>query len=427
MTFTRHLAGDPERILELAVDYMGLGAWEDALRVLARGYPAGEGVVSEPGTPAPHEYPLLAYYRGYCREQSGDRAGAVADYSLAASLPARYVFPNRPESQPVLRRAKDVNPADATARLLLGSLLLAGGDVDGAIAEWEEVRRLAPRTPVLHRNLGLALLHGRGDPAAALAVLREGLAVDPRNPGLYYAAEQAQGLLGRPAGERLALLSRWPDAAPAPPALALARALTLVELGRFDDAEAAFRGRYFPREERGTTVREVWIEVRLRRALALAADGRAGEAGSVLDTLAQPAEGLAFTQGGLAPVVLAPRAQLLAGDAWAAAGDAARARECWRRATSGAGTEGLALEALARQRLGEEWDGTRAEAALTEGESALESGADLPGTDLWAQALLLRALGRESEARERLRRVFYRPDRHLSHFLARVMSARPPR
>ncbi len=41
-----HLAGDPERILEIAADYMRSGLYEDALDVLSRQYPSGSAVVS---------------------------------------------------------------------------------------------------------------------------------------------------------------------------------------------------------------------------------------------------------------------------------------------------------------------------------------------------------------------------------------------
>ena len=86
------------------------------------------------------------------------------------------------------------HPTDATARFLLGSLLLSGGQADAAIAEWQEARRLNPKIPVLHRNLGLALLQASHDPAAALEVLREGMGVDGTNMALY--------VRGRPGGQR---------------------------------------------------------------------------------------------------------------------------------------------------------------------------------------------------------------------------------
>ena len=49
------------------------------------------------------------YYRGYCAEKAG-RSGRE-DFALASRQSTRYVFPNRPESLVVLRRAVEVEPA----------------------------------------------------------------------------------------------------------------------------------------------------------------------------------------------------------------------------------------------------------------------------------------------------------------------------
>ncbi len=81
-----HLASDPERVLELAVDYMALGLWDDAHALLARRYPS-QGIVAEPGTVLPQDYPLVAYYRGYCAEQMG-RSGR-ADFAIASRQSTR--------------------------------------------------------------------------------------------------------------------------------------------------------------------------------------------------------------------------------------------------------------------------------------------------------------------------------------------------
>ncbi len=70
-----HLAADPERVLELAVDYMRFGLYDEAVALLARAYPEGPEVVSEPGMPKPGSYPLIAYYRGFCRYALGQDGG----------------------------------------------------------------------------------------------------------------------------------------------------------------------------------------------------------------------------------------------------------------------------------------------------------------------------------------------------------------
>ena len=416
-----HLAGEPERVIALAAEYMGLGLFADAQELLDRRYPTGEGVFGEPGNVAPQDHPLLLYYRGYCREKSG--GSPAADFAAASALSTRYVFPGRADSFPVLRRAIEVNAKDATARFLLGSLLLAGGQVGPAVAEWQEARRLDPRIPVLHRNLGLTLLHAVHDPGAALDVLREGIGVDPSNLALYLGADQAASLAGLPADERVRLLERFPDKAGMPPTLAQTLALTLTELDRGAEAEALFAGRFFPRQEGGTNVRQVFLEVRLRRALALAKAGRRSEAIAIVRAIDRPVKGLAFTGDGLLAFLETPRLQYLMGETMAAAGQDALARAHWERALEGRDRDFLkaVYAALAARRLGRADPTTkdRLEKAVAECDILLAQGSSLSGIAVYSHGLMLRALGREEEGRARLRAVFLLPDQHLSHFLAR--------
>ncbi len=195
-----HLAGDPERILEIAADYMRFGLYEDALDVLSRQYPSGSAVVSEPGALHPSSYPLIAYYRGHCRYALGK--DGRADFEAGSSMPTRYVFSNRAESFPVLRRAIEVNPDDATAHLLLGSLYLSGGMTGPAMQEWEAVRRILPAIPTLHRNMGYAVLRSGGSPERAIEYFREGMGYDSQNVDLILGLEEAMDKAGRPAIER---------------------------------------------------------------------------------------------------------------------------------------------------------------------------------------------------------------------------------
>src|SRR5204863_6270104 len=140
-----HLAADPERILEIATEYMRFGLYEDALDVLSRQYPSGLDVVGEPGVLHPSSYPLIAYYRGFCRYALGQ--DGRADFSAASRMPTNYVFPNRPESFAVLHRAIEIDPNDASAHFLLGSIYLSGGMTGPALQEWETARRIKPSIP----------------------------------------------------------------------------------------------------------------------------------------------------------------------------------------------------------------------------------------------------------------------------------------
>ena len=100
-------------------------------------------------------------------------------------MPTTYVFPNRPESFGVLHRAIEVNPNDATAHFLLGSLYLSGGMSKQALQEWQRARDIKPAIPTLHRNMGYTLLKSGESPDSAMEVFREGLKYDPANVDLY--------------------------------------------------------------------------------------------------------------------------------------------------------------------------------------------------------------------------------------------------
>jgi tetratricopeptide (TPR) repeat protein len=417
-----HLGADPQRVLNVAVEYMALGQWADAIDLLDRRYPAVTGLATEPGAVAPQDDPEVAYYRGYCRERSG--GSGADDYAAASRMSTRYVFPSRTESFAVFRAALAANPDDATAHFLLGSLLLGSLRANDAVREWQEARRLNPRIPVLHRNLGRTLLQVSDDPAGALTVLTEGVGVDPTNADLYDAADQAMSLLGNPAADRVALFRRFPDASTMPPELRQKLALALAEVGKADEGESLLAGQFFPREEWGTNVRQVFVEIRLEKALALARAGKSAGALAELNALEQEVPGFAFTKDGLEAFVRTPRAQYVAGEIAALAGDPAAARAHWTAAVEAKEGffRGVAWSYLAARRLGNANDaGGRAklEAALAESDAFLAGGTSFPGVVVQAQGMILHVLGREDEARERLRQALLLPDQRLSHFLAR--------
>jgi tetratricopeptide (TPR) repeat protein len=415
-----HLASDPERVLGVAVDYMAIGLWDDARALLARNF-AAAGTHSELGVVLPQDYPLVAYYRGYCEERLG-RSGRE-DFALASRQSTRYVFPNRPESVGVLRRALEVNPSDASAHFLLGSLFLSGGQTDHALAEWEKARAVDPRIPVLHRNIGLTLLYSRRDGAGdALRAFEEGMGADPSNVELYQGADQALSLLGRGPEERIAVLERYPGAQ-LPSTLVYKLSLALSEAGRFAEAEALFPGRFFPREEFGTNVRQVYLEVKLREAMAVAKAGHKAKAQALAATLGQPVTGLDFTKDGMRPFVDAPRFQFYLGELQAALGNDAAARDHWRRATAGRDLRQAAFAYRAAQRLGDAADAQwrpRLEAALAEADTYLFRGGHYPALATLGRGLLLRALGRTAEGDDALRQVFTLPDKGMPHHMARL-------
>jgi tetratricopeptide (TPR) repeat protein len=248
------------------------------------------------------------------------------------------------------------------------------------------------------------------DYKGALEVYREGLKTDRANVELYVGTNQALAILARPASERVETLLAFPDQAGMPTPLAYDLALSLAEAGRIGEAEGVFRNRFFAREEGGTNVREVYVEVQLRKALALAKAGKAAEARAVVARLGKEEPGLEFTRDGMEVFLSGARYEYMLGLVESLLGNDAAAREHWKKAS---GQRGAFAVMAARRMADNDW---RARAEQMVGQAG-GRGRGFGGVD---RPLLLRLLGREKEAVEQIRNILRGPDRRLSHYYART-------
>jgi tetratricopeptide (TPR) repeat protein len=432
-----HLGADVSRVLDLADYYFASSDYGEALRVLERDYPVVEPPMREPGAVLPRESPLVAYYRGFARMHL--RQPFLQDHGAARALSTQYVFPSRASSYAVLAQALRSDPDDDVARFLLGSLYLAGGLVAEAVEAWQRVRRARPAIPTVHRNLGLALLHGAGDLREARAVLEEGTAADPDNVDVYLNLDGVLSAVDALPRERVDALRRHPglrqgSGQPAgtaehlPSSMVFKLAIALAESGRADEAERLFHGRFFLREEGGTNVRAVYAQVRLTSARVAAAAGACQAARGILDSLPSERQDLDFTRGGLADALQPPpMARQIAAVDWTC-GRQAAARARWERLerplTTGGSPLAVAVADEARRRLGRPRTAggrRRLEEALESVTRSLESGtSSSPGSAAYIRSLLLDALGRGADARRSRTQVFIHPDRNLSHAFARA-------
>jgi len=408
-----HLGAEPDRVLEIVTQYLDAGFVKEALALLDRQYPDVDAATAEPGAVRPQANPMIAYYRGYCRQLLG--GSGKADFDSASAMSTLYVFPSRPGAFDVLGAALKSNPRDATAHHLLGLLQMSVGLTEEALKSWEAARAINPRIPVLHRNLGQTLLRVSNDPAKAAAVLREGLDADPANAELYSGLDQALSLLRRPSAERVDIFRKYPDPASMPAPLVYSLALSLTEAGRFDEAEKLFHGRFFPREEGGTNVRQVYLEVKLQQALAVAKSGRAGQALQGVAQLGKPVAGLEFTNDGFEPLLADSRIQFLIAQIEKTAGrtsDAeARLRKLLTQAQGRRGA-GSVYAFLAARDLGDASQSvlrTRICRAAVTGAGAMSL----------AYGLALQHRGRTDDARQALESAILAADRNLSLYLAR--------
>src|SRR6516162_5630840 len=113
--------------------------------------------------------------------------------------------------------------------------------------------------------------------------------------------------------------------------------LNRAESGDYDGSIDLFRDRFFSREEGGTNVRQVWVEVRLLQATGLASAGKCEEGLRIADTLGAPVTGLSFTSDGLSPFLDTPRTRYLLGGLYASCAEPEKAAAKLLQAAGGRG------------------------------------------------------------------------------------------
>jgi tetratricopeptide (TPR) repeat protein len=414
------LANDPNRILNVAAQYMRLGLYQKALSVLTRAYPQPAADQSEPGTAAPQQNVMIAYFRAYCSEELGQDASQ--EYGAASKLSTSFIFPSNAEELIVLRAATKANPSDATAHYLLGTLYFSKGLTAPALSEWALAKNFGPRLPVLDASTGLAYLQVKNDPERALSSFQSGLESDPNNIAIYMGMDQALSLLNRASLERVQALERYPKMENAPPAVIFELILNLAEAGDFERATGLFHNRFFPREEGGTNVRQVWVEVQLQRILSLAKAGQCDAAFDGAQSLGVPVVDLEFTGDGLEPILQSARTNYLLGTLYESCRQPDKAKTAFYTASKGSAPDQVRWAWLAAQKFPgfdpNTWQ-DRLKTALDQAATRSDT-SGYPSWWMYTTGRLALDLGNKQEADLRFRKALLLPDRMLAYHFTRL-------
>jgi tetratricopeptide (TPR) repeat protein len=264
---TTRLKASVTDTLELAMDYAGAGLWQEAADVLGLAGAADP----RPGNPLP------AYALAWALEKVGRADKAQETLRAAAAAPPELAFPFELEFLDILPWAMKENPADAKAPYYLGNLLF-DLQPEKAIAAWEKAGSLDPSFSVVHRNLGLAYARTKNDLPRAVASLEKAVAVNPRDPRLYYELDVLYEAAGVDPRKRLALLERNRGAVSGHDD-ALGREIgLLVQTGRYDKALELLRDHHFHVWEGGGGIYGSWVEANLLRGRSSLDDGNGAAA-----------------------------------------------------------------------------------------------------------------------------------------------------
>jgi len=403
------LGADPYAVLSLANTYTRLGRYDLALPILTRNYPKVSDLQMEPGTTSPHDNALVLYAAAYCMMM----LHLDPDETLrrASAEPVQWVFPSTLQDKTVLLFALGKDDANAQAHALLGDLLFSKGMSAQGEAEWRRARTLAPQMPVVGAELGKAQLQLEHNSSEALKTFEAALVNDPKNAEIYIGIDEAMSLEDRPAAERARELAKYPDIPRMPAPLLYQLAITLAEDGRFDEAEALFRNRFFPSEEGGVSSGQVLYEIRLMRSEGDAIAGRCEKIGPIVG------DGTADAAPNGAPAKnLWRRAEIAK-----ACHNEKEARRLWTQAASEQGPADVVWAEKSAQRLGEydrELWKTRLEGALRSAKKIRET-SSYAGWWQYNIAMTEQALSEKAAADADFRKVLLLPDSLMSHHSAR--------
>jgi tetratricopeptide (TPR) repeat protein len=252
--------GEDGYALEAAHDYAAAGLLDDAVALLDARLRSG-GASADP---------RVAYTLGWLHERRGDPAAAAGFYRRGRELPPDYCFPFRVEEIAVFERAMAKDPSDPRAPFYLGNLLY-DLQPERAVAEWERARSLDPGFARVHRNLAFAYARARGDLAAAVASQEQAVALETREPRLYYELDQYLAWTRAPLAARLARLTGSKETVASRETTASRLARVQALMGRPEDALDTLSRTRFPVWEGESGVHSVYAAARLeqgRRRLA---------------------------------------------------------------------------------------------------------------------------------------------------------------
>ena len=269
-----------QTLLETAVDYMNLGGAEEAFALLTEGLELG----------GPYASPLVAYWAGFARLALGGENAekeAKSFFESADRFDSAYNFPFRLEELELFRTVLDKQPESRVAPLLYGELLYYLERKDEAIAVWEKgiqnAPNDAPNNAKLWRNLGFAYAQkGTGD--RAIAAYESAIKANPGDPRLFAELDALYEKAGKPAAERLAVLTAHLDAVMKHDD-AVSRLVSLYnQTGDFKKALAILDTRHFHVWEGGREAHRYFVDAHILSGLALFGAGDADGAISEFKT-----------------------------------------------------------------------------------------------------------------------------------------------
>lgn len=233
----RILSGNHNTCLEMAMDYMEAGDFEDA-----RGVLTDFAVDFADKTKV---YPLIYAALSYCAAQLGDKTEALSMAQRCEEACSDYCFPHRLEDIVILEHVRRILPEGSKAPYYLGNLWYDKKQYDRALECWEYSRERDDTFPTVHRNLALVYYNKKQEADKALASLEKAYTLNTGDSRVLMELDQLYKKVGRSPEERAALLEAHMEQTQDRDDLYVEYITLLNILGRHEEALERTLGRQF--------------------------------------------------------------------------------------------------------------------------------------------------------------------------------------
>ena len=254
----QRMGDNPESYLELAVEYLNAGLYDESIALLT--------LAGKSGSERVQNYPTIYYYLGYLYHLKGEASLARENFRKARSLPTDYCFPYRLESLPVYQTALEYAPDDSRAHYYRGNLLF-DKQPEKAMKDWQKAVGLEIDLSIAHRNLGWGYSHYLDDPGKAIEAYETAIQYNREDPRYYYELDLLYEKQGAPIEKRVKLLTENHQYLQKREDALIREIRVLVHAEEYDRAIGYLTDYFFHSQEGSRDLHETHVDAHLLRGL----------------------------------------------------------------------------------------------------------------------------------------------------------------
>jgi tetratricopeptide (TPR) repeat protein len=215
------MRGHAHNYLELSIDYLIYGLYEDAIQILEI---CGD------------KTPLVYYYQGYAYTLAGDMVKAVERYRLGEATNSDYCFPNKVIEINILKSAITALGKAPFAHYYLGNLFYDKKQYEAAANHWEISYAENDSFAMTCRNLAIYYYNKLGDVNKAIVYMKKAYDLEPDCARFVLEYDQLRARAGVSNEVRLDFLEGQLDIVKTRDALYLEYITLLNSTGQYDKA-----------------------------------------------------------------------------------------------------------------------------------------------------------------------------------------------